>query len=324
MASNFNQPAITDTYANYTAGIVGNLQDLAKGLDPATCSVSNPPTSAIRYNSSVKYWEKYNGTAWANNEPAGGYAINISGNAATATTASAAPWSGVSGKPTTLSGYGVSSGDTLFDSKYAAKGVYTSSGLTFAATARLLGRSTAGPGAGEEISIGSGLSLSSGVLSCTVSAPVSSVVGQTGAVTAGQILTGLTAVDGAGSGLDADLLDGYHASSFAGANYNFTAELVYTNTVAQNGTLSLGLASNWGVGVYLIVSGRQGYGLYNSQVIIHSMGLGLTLTHQPNWNTSADTIASNSNFVADVVYFSNTESLNRASDVRVYKLKKGA
>lgn len=39
--------------------------------------------------------------------------------------------------------------------------------ITFAATARLLGRSTAGAGTGEEISIGSGLALSGGVLSNT-------------------------------------------------------------------------------------------------------------------------------------------------------------
>lgn len=49
----------------------------------------------------------------------------------------------------------------------APKGAYTASGLTFSTTGRLLGRSTAGSGAGEEISIGSGLSLSTGVLSAT-------------------------------------------------------------------------------------------------------------------------------------------------------------
>lgn len=48
-------------------------------------------------------------------------------------------------------------------------GALTSSGLTIS-TARLAGRTTAGTGAIEEISIGSGLSLSGGVLSCTVTA----------------------------------------------------------------------------------------------------------------------------------------------------------
>jgi hypothetical protein len=48
----------------------------------------------------------------------------------------------------------------------AASGAIGSSGLTMA-TARLLGRSTAGTGAPEEVSIGSGLSLSGGVLTAT-------------------------------------------------------------------------------------------------------------------------------------------------------------
>lgn len=49
---------------------------------------------------------------------------------------------------------------------YVAPGAATSSGLTMA-TARLLGRTTASSGALEEISIGSGLSLSAGSLSAT-------------------------------------------------------------------------------------------------------------------------------------------------------------
>jgi hypothetical protein len=47
-----------------------------------------------------------------------------------------------------------------------APGAYTSSGLTMS-TGKLLGRSTAATGAAEEITVGSGLSLSSGVLTAT-------------------------------------------------------------------------------------------------------------------------------------------------------------
>jgi hypothetical protein len=53
----------------------------------------------------------------------------------------------------------------------AASGAITSSGLT-QATARILGRTTASTGAVEEIQIGSGLSLSAGELSSTVSAGI--------------------------------------------------------------------------------------------------------------------------------------------------------
>jgi hypothetical protein len=53
----------------------------------------------------------------------------------------------------------------------AASGSITTSGLT-QATARILGRTTASTGAIEEIQIGSGLSLSAGELSSTVSAGI--------------------------------------------------------------------------------------------------------------------------------------------------------
>ncbi len=51
---------------------------------------------------------------------------------------------------------------------YVAPGAYTSSGLTVS-TSRILGRTTAGTGAAEELSVGTGLSLSGGLL--TNSAP---------------------------------------------------------------------------------------------------------------------------------------------------------
>lgn len=50
------------------------------------------------------------------------------------------------------------------------------------ATTKLIGRSTAGTGVPEAISIGTGLSLSGGTLSCTVSSAVASVFGRTGVV----------------------------------------------------------------------------------------------------------------------------------------------
>lgn len=116
MASDFNKPATTDAYTAYTAELVANMQDLAKGLDPANCTVSNPPTGAIRWTSAGNKWEKWNGSAWAALTTT--YAIDISGNAATATTALSVSWSNVAAKPTTLSGYGITdamplSGGTL-------------------------------------------------------------------------------------------------------------------------------------------------------------------------------------------------------------------
>lgn len=70
----------------------------------------------------------------------------------------------------------------------ASTGSATSAGLTMA-TARLLGRTTASTGAIEEISIGSGLSLSGGVLANTASGGTVSVTGA-GALTSTALVTG--------------------------------------------------------------------------------------------------------------------------------------
>jgi hypothetical protein len=82
--ANWNQPALTDTYANFVAYLDARLDDLAYGLDPAITTVTNAPTNSTRWNSASNRWEKFNGTSWAALSSA--YAIAISGNAATATT----------------------------------------------------------------------------------------------------------------------------------------------------------------------------------------------------------------------------------------------
>lgn len=70
-------------------------------------------------------------------------------------------------------------------------GAASTSGLTIS-TARLLGRTTAGSGALEEITVSTGLSFTGGVLSCTVSSPVSSVAGLTGAIAASSLAANLS------------------------------------------------------------------------------------------------------------------------------------
>lgn len=53
-------------------------------------------------------------------------------------------------------------------------------------------------------------------------------------LTAGQILSALISVDGAGSGLDADLLDGQEASAFAASSHTHTsAQITDFNTAVQ-------------------------------------------------------------------------------------------
>ena len=64
---------------------------------------------------------------------------------------------------------------------------------------------------------------------------VTSVAGATGAVSNNQILAGLLTVDGAGSGLDADLLDGLSSASFANAAFANTDYTTISATAAVYG-----------------------------------------------------------------------------------------
>lgn len=86
---------------------------------------------------------------------------------------------------------------TYTDTLYAAIGAVTGSGLTMA-TGKLLGRSTASTGAIEEITVGSGLSLSAGTLSSTGSG---GTVTTTGSPASGN----LTKFSGASSVTNGDL-----------------------------------------------------------------------------------------------------------------------
>ena len=91
------------------------------------------------------------------------------------------------------------------------------------------------------------------VTNTAISFPVTSVAGVTGAVSNTQLLNGLLTVDGAGSGLDADLLDGFNYTAFANAvfpNTDYTtisataglygnASHVPVTTLTANGRVSL-------------------------------------------------------------------------------------
>jgi hypothetical protein len=57
------------------------------------------------------------------------------------------------------------------------------------------------------------------VTNTAIAFPVTSVGGQTGAVSNTQLLNSILAVDGVGSGLDADLLDGFSYTAFANATF---------------------------------------------------------------------------------------------------------
>lgn len=109
MAADFNKPATGDAHVDYASMIREKADVQAKMFDPAIVSgVLSTPIGAIRWNSAQNRDERYDGAVWQVKSVL--YAINISGNAATATNAdnaAAVPWSGVSSKPTTISGFGI-------------------------------------------------------------------------------------------------------------------------------------------------------------------------------------------------------------------------
>lgn len=74
---------------------------------------------------------------------------------------------------------------------YVSPGLATTRGITMN-TAKILGRTTASTGAIEEITVGTGLTLSAGTLTATATGGVTSVNGNTGAVTAAQISAAAT------------------------------------------------------------------------------------------------------------------------------------
>jgi len=68
-------PTLTSAYADFLTYIKGRDTDLAKGLDPAAVTVTNPETGFIRWNSASNKWEIFGGVSWANLSSA--YDINV-------------------------------------------------------------------------------------------------------------------------------------------------------------------------------------------------------------------------------------------------------
>lgn len=80
------KPILTDNYTDVLSQIRGRFEDQAKGFDPANTTATNISTGTICWTSASNKWQKWSGTAWTDLSSL--YAINISGNAATATNAS--------------------------------------------------------------------------------------------------------------------------------------------------------------------------------------------------------------------------------------------
>ena len=144
MSADFSKPTTGDNHATvYTPTIKDNLVALAYDLDPARVTPSNLPTYARSWSSANKRWESWNGSSWINAEPAGGYAINISGNAATANSATVAATAttaaACSGNAATATTAGACSGNaaTATSATTLAEGTASTGIATTAFVARL-------------------------------------------------------------------------------------------------------------------------------------------------------------------------------------------
>lgn len=62
--ADFAALASTTAYLTLLTQISDRDRELAQGLDPASVTPTNVPTNSIRYSSANKRWEKYNGSAW--------------------------------------------------------------------------------------------------------------------------------------------------------------------------------------------------------------------------------------------------------------------
>ncbi len=82
--TDWSKPTTADTYTNYTTYLINRDASLAVGMDSALVSDTNVLTNTVRWNSTNKNWERWNGAAWG--ALAATYGISISGSAATLTT----------------------------------------------------------------------------------------------------------------------------------------------------------------------------------------------------------------------------------------------
>lgn len=80
-----NKPTLSDNYTDVLGSLDSRLKDQAAAFDPAKVSPTNVPANAVRWSSASKKWQIWTGTAW--NDLAESYSINITGSAATLTTA---------------------------------------------------------------------------------------------------------------------------------------------------------------------------------------------------------------------------------------------
>ena len=97
--TDWSKPTVASNYTNYTAELVARDVSVALWFDSQLVNDSAIVAGTKRWNSANNNWEKYLSGTWQILTTL--YNISISG------TAGSVPFSGISNRPTTLSGYGI-------------------------------------------------------------------------------------------------------------------------------------------------------------------------------------------------------------------------
>lgn len=160
---------------------------VANALDTYT-TVTPAAGQSIRINAGNTAWEAYTPAAGGTGTVTSVSVVSANGLAGTVANPTTTPAITLSTSITgVLKGNGTAISAATAATDYVAPGAITTDGITMS-TARMLGRTTASTGAVEEITVGSGLSLSAGTLTATGSGAALSAV--TAATTSATLANG--------------------------------------------------------------------------------------------------------------------------------------
>ena len=216
--ANWNLPGLTDLYTNILTYLSARLNDAALMLDSATTTPTNLPVGAKRWNSTNKNWEVWSGTAWA--AMASAYGIAITGNSNTATTLATAR---------------------------------TINGVSFNGSANITINAVDATAREAAIAAGTTLQYWRGDKTWQTMPTSLPANGGTSAACSGNSATATTAANVTklvinALGINADTLDGLHASAFA-TLANIVTAINDAHTFTNNGyqRLPSGLILQWGI-----------------------------------------------------------------------------
>lgn len=202
MPADFNNPLSTQGYLALLASIVENNQAALQFLDGYGGS-SNIPTGAKRWNSSASRFEQFDGASWA--ELVATYAIKVN--------------------------------DSVQLNGQAASYYRNADNLNSGTLPAARFNDTAHGNRGNGSLHGVATTLVNGFMAATDKSKIDGIEpGATADQTDSEILAALLGIDGAGSGLDADYVDGYHAATLLSrSNHTGTQTL---STISDAGSLA--------------------------------------------------------------------------------------